>query len=266
MDLINFYIQNDRGKSHSLSNGKTFRPDGGGKNFNTNSQVLEIQGVEVSRRGKKVAFTLAEVLITIGIIGVVSALTIPSLINNYKAHRLRSQFLKSYSTIQQVFKQWEDDGLPNAEDYSTGTFYKSFKKYLNGVTDCGPTGSICYGKDVTHDYYSIFTNSSGSFAGSRINDGNLLLQDGTNIMFEDGRASVGIITVSVDLNGYKNPPNLFGYDVFMFQFSDSEFKPMGSPNTRYTNSCIRSGDNGFGCAYKAKNNPDYFKWVVKNFK
>ena len=53
----------------------------------------------------KCAFTLAEVLITLGIIGIVAALTIPSLITNYKANKLRAQFLKSYSTVQQVFKQ-----------------------------------------------------------------------------------------------------------------------------------------------------------------
>ena len=47
-------------------------------------------------------FTLAEVLITLGIIGVVAAITIPGLINSYKAHQLRSQFLKSYSIITQV--------------------------------------------------------------------------------------------------------------------------------------------------------------------
>ena len=59
----------------------------------------------------KLAFTLAEVLITLGIIGVVAALTIPNLINNYKAKRLHTQFLKSYSTVQQVFKQMEADDV-----------------------------------------------------------------------------------------------------------------------------------------------------------
>lgn len=43
---------------------------------------------------KRSAFTLAEVLITLGIIGVVAAMTIPNLISNYKAKRLRTQFLK----------------------------------------------------------------------------------------------------------------------------------------------------------------------------
>lgn len=38
------------------------------------------------------AFTLAEVLITLGIVGVVAALTLPGLISKYKAKRLHSQF------------------------------------------------------------------------------------------------------------------------------------------------------------------------------
>ena len=61
----------------------------------------------------KPAFTLAEVLITLGIIGVVAAMTIPALMTAYKVHRYRSQFLKSYSTIQQVIRRMI------AEDVST---------------------------------------------------------------------------------------------------------------------------------------------------
>ena len=43
------------------------------------------------------AFTLAEVLITLGIIGVVAALTLPSLINRTKNRELHTAFLKTYS-------------------------------------------------------------------------------------------------------------------------------------------------------------------------
>lgn len=56
----------------------------------------DVEGYSLAHLWERGAFTLAEVLITLGIIGVVAALTIPSLITNYKAHRLRSQFLKSY--------------------------------------------------------------------------------------------------------------------------------------------------------------------------
>lgn len=40
--------------------------------------------------------------------------------------------------------------------------------------------------------------------------------------------------VTVDLNGFKNPPNRFGYDVFTFQLVDGELKTMGDTNTLYT--------------------------------
>ncbi|MBQ8458664.1 type II secretion system protein [bacterium] len=48
---------------------------------------------------KTKGFTLAEVLITLGIIGVVAALTIPTLIANTNANKFRSQFKKTVSTI-----------------------------------------------------------------------------------------------------------------------------------------------------------------------
>jgi len=51
---------------------------------------------------KKVAFTLAEILITLGIIGVVAAMTIPTLIANTNGAKFRSQFKKSISTLNQA--------------------------------------------------------------------------------------------------------------------------------------------------------------------
>ncbi|MBQ8460586.1 type II secretion system protein [bacterium] len=51
---------------------------------------------------KSAAFTLAEVLITLGIIGVVAAMTIPTLIANTQGQRVRSQFKKTLSTLNQA--------------------------------------------------------------------------------------------------------------------------------------------------------------------
>ena len=50
---------------------------------------------------RKGAFTLAEVLITLGIIGVVAALTLPSLIQNHHEQVLENKLKKMYSTISQ---------------------------------------------------------------------------------------------------------------------------------------------------------------------
>ena len=51
---------------------------------------------------KRFGFTLAEVLITLGIIGVVAAMTIPTLIANTNSQKFRSQFKKSISTLNQA--------------------------------------------------------------------------------------------------------------------------------------------------------------------
>lgn len=51
---------------------------------------------------QKHGFTLAEVLITLGIIGIVAAMTIPTLISNTNGAKFRSQFKKSISTLSQA--------------------------------------------------------------------------------------------------------------------------------------------------------------------
>jgi len=228
---------------------------------------------------KKAAFTLAEVLITLGIIGVVAALTIPGLINNYKAARLHSQFLKSYSTIQQVFKQMEADDISlNPADYNTATgkFYKTFMKYLQAPFDCG-TNSDKNKKNILPCYYADLTSTDKPYktydqkneiSFSIFDDGEIALQDGTLLLFENQK-DANFVWVHVDLNGYNNPPNIWGYDLFTFEFLDGELRAMGDKNTMYTDSNLYCNQNrsnaynGITCAHEAKVNNDYFKHVVK---
>lgn len=221
----------------------------------THSGILPIKA--------KFGFTLAEVLITLGIIGVVAAMTIPNLINNYKAHRLRSQFLKSYSTVQQVLKQMDADDV--SLDISTykenASFYKTFMKYLQAPFDCGYAESIknspCYhyipyGTDNAKPYVSL---DGSTVSGNWFDDGQIALQDGTLL-----------------LNGYNNKPNKWGYDLFTFQFIDGELKTMGAQGTTYTdmsrycNLETTNGMNGIACAQKAKEDSEYFKKLIKKVK
>lgn len=248
-----------------------------------NNETKDLVFKNEKERGK-FAFTLAEVLITLGIIGVVAALTIPSLINNYKAKRLHTQFLKSYSTVQQVFKQMEaDDVSLDPNTYPHGTFYLTFMRYLQGVFDCGSnaTGTKhllpCYGytwsysQDKNAKPYKSLDGKS-NVSGSWFDDGQIALQDGTLLLFENNNQNDGNIWVSVDLNGYNNPPNRWGYDLFTFQVVDGELKTMGDNGTNYTNmtsycnSQTTNALNGVTCAQKAKINSDYFKDLVKEFK
>ena len=223
-------------------------------------------------------FTLAEVLITLGIIGVVAALTIPSLINNYKAQRLRTQFLKSYSTIQQVFKQMEaDDVSLDPKDYPTGQFYKTFMKYVQAPTDCNRKRmSVCYyfvadGKNDEHSKPYKTLDGNANIAGNWFDDGQIALQNGSLILFENYTA-IDQLWVSVDLNGYNNPPNRWGVDLFTFQFIEGELVTMGDQKSkynnieRYCNPKTSNTLNGIACAQKAKTESNYFNWVVKNVK
>ena len=59
----------------------------------------------------KAGFTLAEVLITLGIIGVVAAMTIPNLISNYSKHIVESNLKETYSILQQTLKFTEYDDV-----------------------------------------------------------------------------------------------------------------------------------------------------------
>lgn len=227
----------------------------------------------------KFGFTLAEVLITLGIIGVVAAITIPGLMTAHKAHKMHAQFLKSYSTVQQVFKQMEADDVstdPSTYDRATkeGTFYNTFKKYIAGVTDCGvysKKSMPCYNLNDTKKGYKSLTGNT--FINKQyFDDGQLALQDGTSLFFEQPSTTLPYIWVMVDINGFKEGPNRMGYDLFVFHFQDGELRTMGDPRSSLNNMTIycnlKSTDtlNGIACAQRAKNETDYFKWVIKNVK
>ena len=70
---------------------------------------------------KRAAFTLAEVLITLGIIGVVAAMTIPSLMTAYKKHLVESRLKQSYSLLTQAVRLSQvDNGEPSGWDFTQG--------------------------------------------------------------------------------------------------------------------------------------------------
>lgn len=102
------------------------------------------------------AFTLAEVLITLGIIGVVAAITIPVLIQNYQDKVLISQTKKAYSTFNNMFAlAQQDNGTPgdNSElflpkDTPSNVIVDRLAKYLQGA-------KVCYSKNTAEckQYY-----------------------------------------------------------------------------------------------------------------
>ncbi len=94
---------------------------------------------------KKAAFTLAEVLITLGVIGVVAALTIPTLISKHRAEVTMTKIKKFYSVMSQAqirsiidngdVETWDfvSDGGVSGNEIVLNWFNKYWRPYLNSV-------------------------------------------------------------------------------------------------------------------------------------
>ena len=234
----------------------------------------------------KFAFTLAETLITLSIIGVVAAITIPGLINNYKAKQLRTKYLKAYSTVAQAFKLMQNDDInTNIKDYEGGSFAKVFARYLSAATVCsiraydkdnGEKNSPgCYsyklGTGFNNDGYKYLSKNGFANDGT-FNNGQLMLQDGTLIFFDDCPESENWkgCLVTVDINGFNQKPNRMGVDFFVFEVLDGTLHTLGDQDTsyRFHNDCDLDKPNqeGWTCSTNASSNSDYFKMVVKKIK
>ena len=223
----------------------------------------------------KTGFTLAEVLITSGIIGVVAAMTIPTLMTRIKAAKLNSQFKKAHSTVLQAYRlMLADDISVDPSDYNDSkTFYKTYMRYFQGAFDCGnvqeKTYKVvlpCYYR-TTKGYKTLDKKSNVDY--TYLNDGQIALQNGSLILVEN---YMGRLWVHIDINGYNNKPNVWGADLFTFEFLDSGLTAMGSTGTTYSdtdeycNKDKRSSFNGIACTKKAIEDPDYFKKIVKDLK
>ena len=95
---------------------------------------MERQNLTSSKHKVQVGFTLAEVLITLGIIGVVAAMTIPTLMTNYQKKSTATQLKKTYATISNAVRLSEEENgeLSGWEFEENGTSQKAFR-YLTNI-------------------------------------------------------------------------------------------------------------------------------------
>ena len=101
-------------------------------------QERDTSGSALSMTGKrqKVAFTLAEVLITLGIIGVVAAMTLPTLIANYQKKVVETRLISFYSKINQAYRMsYAENGdtvdwITSDKNYSYDEMVKWLEQYI----------------------------------------------------------------------------------------------------------------------------------------
>lgn len=196
------------------------------------------------------SFTLAEVLTTIGIIGIVAAMTLPNIINKAEKYILKNQFRKTYSVLQQaLLKSQADLG------YKPACFYikpggkltttsnnqggirteclilsQTLMKNLNIIAHCKNNAyPTCIPKykgfdtiklednpDMTEDEVHAQLNGIKSYWQSNILYKNpvYVLADG-QIVFSGTYTTIDPALFAVDINGKKGP-NKWGYDLFIF--------------------------------------------------
>lgn len=158
---------------------------------------------------------MAEVLITLGIIGIVAAMTLPSMINNIHNKQLHTALKKAYSrhsealalvkaemgidNLQTEFATYDYDNqvYPRAEE-----FYDAYYKKLKIIGTCKYTGEV-----------RNYNNTSEAFIDKGVTEPMKMLADGTcaQIFINSGN-----VNITVDVNGAGTKPNRLGYDIFTF--------------------------------------------------
>jgi len=209
------------------------------------------------------AFTLSEVLITLGIIGIVAGMTIPSLINTVEEYIFTNQYKKLYSTISNVVNKTNIDQdyiITAFSDISYNTNFGALYPNLNIVKTCtGP--ERCWtqdqvlglnGSDITSydGYFGVLKSSVASILA----DGTVISTANLSAMYGAGKAYV---IIPVDLNGKKGP-NRLGRDIHLMAFVDSlttepkliPYYSRGLPFNRdtYSKTDVTVGCSGLGVA------------------
>ena len=172
---------------------------------------------------RKIAFTLAEVLITLGIIGVVAAMTLPSLIQNYREKEMVAGLEKFVSTISQAVALYKADN-DCTDNISTCISYNSkgdenCQNFIPIAEKMNVMKSVTVANSNTADWLPdkafnyLGEEQEGIYGGvSKKNIGTcaFLLNDGTTFAVDVNPTNFDIM---VDVNG-KKLPNRVGQDIF----------------------------------------------------
>jgi prepilin-type N-terminal cleavage/methylation domain-containing protein len=175
---------------------------------------------------KNKAFTLAEVLITLGIIGVVSALTIPTLTAKYQERVTVAKVKETYAILANAEKHWEDElgcmgditaCISGCSAFSTCTLSELVKhiKYSDIVLKGDKTKkhwlpTLVYALNGQESLYSgVTTYGRDPYPGLK-----MLLPNGVSVDFEID-TYVQSINGNMDINN-SAAPNRVGIDVFPF--------------------------------------------------
>ena len=197
---------------------------------------------------RKIGFTLAEVLITLGIIGIVAAMTMPVLINKYRKIVIANQFKKNYAVFQTVLQKGMSDYGAFGEWPCFYDIWGRFNVYPDKFTEIiaeslktahkksgSQTGwknfAMC---DANTSYIAMDGNvlKAGTLDPSWEKEATFYLPDGSCWYFKTidddsyrdhplsymakNSGNNPMMEMYIDVNSSKNGPNILGIDLFVF--------------------------------------------------
>ena len=193
-----------------------------------------------------IAFTLAETLIVMGIIGVVAALTLPNLNSSTGDKEKIAKVKKIYSNLQDAYGRAVAVYGP-LDEWGLG-LTNSFEKIGGRVTEFMKISKTC-GMDSSG---CILVQNSKGLDNSTTSDNpyigySYLLADGTSVVFDDYVLD-GMEFIAIDIDGPTKGQHKLGVDLFYFiAYKDGTVLPYGDASN-----CISS--NGMECT----------SWVIQN--
>lgn len=165
------------------------------------------------------AFTLAEVLITLGIIGVVAAITIPTLLNNTSDQAYKTAYKKAYSLASQawlnVMSNNENVDLPNSSNQTQRMInFAAFKSKFQIAKSCGDPTTAPYVADIS----GCWASGETWFGLPTISSGVAFVDNsGMSWALTVSSVTTNVNDIIVDTNGLKGP-NKYGQDRFYIPF------------------------------------------------
>ncbi|MDD3014425.1 MAG: prepilin-type N-terminal cleavage/methylation domain-containing protein [Candidatus Gastranaerophilales bacterium] len=173
-------------------------------------------------------FTLAEVLLTLLIIGVISSIVIPSIIQNTQKAEFRVMIKKEYGIAQSAYNlaAAENGGGFGAFAYGNTSSYTKFnaiKSKMNVIKSCdygiGSFGNCWASGGVGKPGTATGCQSNVNSSTSQGNNASFVAADGSFWMLYSYSLTTGGDWGYIDVNGNKGP-NDWGEDVFGFVMND----------------------------------------------
>ena len=162
------------------------------------------------------AFTLAEVLITLGVIGVVAAVTLPTLIQNYKKHVVETKLSKFYTTINQAVAM---STVQNGEP-------------ADWVKYCGSSGSPTCTTDDFTDWFKTYIGKYMSYSKIEPAENNrmvyIYLNDGSILLWENCIYDLHFYISQKAINN-----RISGVNAFQFRFMPKLISTTNSEENKY---------------------------------